>query len=176
MTDHIESIARVCHEANRALCLAFGDASQPTWDEAPEWQKDSAKKGVQFHLDNPNAGPEASHTAWMADKEAAGWTWGEKKEPEAKKHPCMVPFANLPKEQQAKDHIFRAIVHAHAKPAACTIDFRDGDEEGEVAIAVSFFPNVKVECGKFTGTKSQEVGATFAQMVIEGMQGAPEDD
>ena len=26
--------------------------------------------------------------------------------------PCMVPFADLPAAQQAKDYIFRAIVHA----------------------------------------------------------------
>lgn len=105
-------IARTCHEANRAYCAALGDLSQPSWEEAPQWQKDSAVAGVRFHIANPGAGPEASHESWLAQKEADGWVYGEEKDAEAKTHPCMVPFAELPQEQQAKDYIFRAIVHA----------------------------------------------------------------
>lgn len=105
-------IAKVCHETNRAYCQALGDDSQPTWEDAPQWQRDSAVAGVRFHLANPQAGPKASHESWMAQKEADGWVHGEQKDPEAKTHPCMVPFSELPTEQQAKDFIFRGIVHA----------------------------------------------------------------
>ena len=52
-----EKIAKVCHEANRAYCEALGDYSQTTWEKAPDWQKESAINGVQFHLDNPGASP-----------------------------------------------------------------------------------------------------------------------
>ena len=51
----------------------------------------------------------------MAQKVADGWTHGEVKDVEAKTHPCLVPFSALPVEQQAKDFIFRAVVHALAK-------------------------------------------------------------
>lgn len=34
------------------------------------------------------------------------------KDPEKKVHPCMVPYDQLPKEQQVKDAIFVGIVHA----------------------------------------------------------------
>ena len=105
-------IARACHEVNRAYCAALGDTSQPAWEDAPQWQKDSAMLGVELHVTNPNAGPEASHASWMAQKIADGWTYGAYKDPENKKHPCIVPFAMLPREQQAKDFIFRAVVHA----------------------------------------------------------------
>ena len=105
-------IARACHEVNRAYCAALGDTSQPAWGDAPQWQKDSAMLGVELHIVNPNAGPEASHASWMAQKIADGWTYGAYKDPENKKHPCIVPFAMLPREQQAKDFIFRAVVHA----------------------------------------------------------------
>ena len=108
----IEEIARVCHEVNRAYCQALGDNSQPAWEDAPDWQKTSAILGVQLHTDNPTAGPQASHEGWMAQKLAEGWKYGPSKDPEVKKHPCLVPFANLPKEQKAKDYIFRAVVHA----------------------------------------------------------------
>lgn len=122
MTDHkrevmIARTARVCHEANRAWCLACGDASQPAWHDAPQWQLDSAIDGVRFHLDNPDAGDSASHDNWMRHKLADGWTYGEVKDPEAKTHPCMVPFDQLPPEQQTKDRLFRAIVHAIHQPA-----------------------------------------------------------
>lgn len=105
-------IARIAHEVNRAYCLALGDLSQLPWDEAPEWQRESAFAGVMLHLSNPDAGPEASHEAWAAHQLAKGWQYGPAKDVEAKTHPCLVPFAELPVEQQAKDFLFRSIVHA----------------------------------------------------------------
>lgn len=110
----VENIARACHEVNRAYCTALGDLSQPAWADAPDWQKDSARAGVRMHLANPNAGPEASQASWMAQKEAEGWTYGPEKRPDLKQHHCMVPFEKLPREQQDKDWIFRAVVHSMA--------------------------------------------------------------
>jgi hypothetical protein len=48
----VEEIAKVAHEVNRAYCQAIGDNSQPTWEEAPGWQRDSAINGVLLHLSN----------------------------------------------------------------------------------------------------------------------------
>ena len=107
-----EQIARVCHEVNRAYCQSLGDDSQPEWEAAPEWQRKSAIDGVAFHVANPDAGVEASHENWLRAKLDDGWTCGLVKNAERKEHPCMVPFKLLPEEQQAKDYIFRAIVHA----------------------------------------------------------------
>lgn len=108
-------IAMVCHEVNKAYCEALGDYSQPTWEDAPEWQKRSAILGVLLHKNQPSAGPEASHNSWMSEKLESGWAYGPTKDPEAKTHPCIVPFNELPREQQAKDFIFRAVVHAVSK-------------------------------------------------------------
>jgi hypothetical protein len=105
-----EQIAQVCHEANRALCLVLGDTSQPQWDEAPEWQKKSAIDGVAFKKTNPNAPDDASHKEWMRAKQAVGWEYGPIKDAEKKQHPCMVPFEELPPEQQIKDAMFGDIV------------------------------------------------------------------
>jgi len=111
---NIEEIARVCHEINRAYCVALGDYSQKPWDNAPDWQRESAVKGVRFHIGNPDAGPEASHNSWMSEKVAGAWVYGDAKDEAARTHPCLVPFTDLPVEQQAKDHLFRATVHALA--------------------------------------------------------------
>ena len=107
----MNDIARVCHEVNRAYCEALGDMSQPAWEDAPEWQRVSARMGVDLHTMG-DFGPEASHISWMNQKLNDGWKYGILKDPEKKEHPCLVPFSQLPVEQQAKDYIFRAIVHA----------------------------------------------------------------
>lgn len=109
-----QQIARVCHEVNRAYCAAIGDHSQPAWDDAPQWQKDSATAGVSMILDNPSTTPEQSHESWLAQKEADGWTYGETKDAEAKTHPCFRPYAELPQEQRVKDYLFGAVVRALA--------------------------------------------------------------
>ena len=108
----IQHIARACHEANRALCASFGDHSQLPWDQAEQWQRDSAIAGVKFRLKNPDAGDDCQHNAWMQDKIDNGWKYGTKKDAELKEHPCIVPFDQLPPEQKAKDAIFSAIVNA----------------------------------------------------------------
>lgn len=110
----IENVARVAHEVNRAYCLAHGDLSQASWENAPDWQKVSAINGVRFVLGNPQAGPGAQHAAWMAEKLAAGWTVGPVKDAEKLEHPCLVPFDELPKMQQIKDVLFRGVVKALA--------------------------------------------------------------
>lgn len=106
----IELIAKVAHEVNRAYCEALRDESQVPWEEAEEWQKDSARSGVRLHVETPSLGPEASHEAWAITKLTDGWVYGEIKDPEAKTHPCLVPFEDLPVGQQAKDYIFTAVV------------------------------------------------------------------
>jgi hypothetical protein len=105
-------IARVAHETNRAYCESIGDTSQVPWNDAPEWQKVSAMAGVHFRIKNPDATPEAMHESWRAQKFNEGWTHGPVKDPQNKVHPCMVDYKNLPREQQAKDALFSAVVGA----------------------------------------------------------------
>jgi hypothetical protein len=106
-----ERTARVAHEVNRSYCEALGDLSQPAWEVAPEWQRSSARMGVDLHTMG-DFGPEASHRSWATQKLAEGWQYGPVKDAEKKEHPCLVPFHELPPEQQAKDFIFRGVVHA----------------------------------------------------------------
>jgi hypothetical protein len=110
--ERLYEIARVAHEINRAYCLAIGDDSQPSWQDAPEWQVKSAVNGVLFHMEHPNAGPDASHNNWMKEKIEDGWVYGSVKLADAKTHPCIVPFNELPMQQQFKDHLFRQVVHS----------------------------------------------------------------
>lgn len=111
----IEEVAQVAHEINQAYCLALGDTSIPSWEDAPTWQKESAIDGVRFHLEHPEATPVASHEQWLRFKENEGWVWGPEKNPTLKQHPCIVPYNQLPVEQKAKDYLFRQVVHSLAR-------------------------------------------------------------
>ena len=108
----IPLIAEMCHEVNRIWCLMHEDNSQYPWNEAPEWQKKSALANVRFHIDNPDASDGAIHDNWMRLKKNDGWIYGEIKDPEIKTHPCLVPFNDLPHDQQVKDRLFAAVVKA----------------------------------------------------------------
>ena len=107
----MDQVAHIAHEVNRSYCQALGDTSQVEWKDSPEWQRVSARMGVDLHTMG-DFGPEASHISWMLQKQDEGWTYGPIKDPEKKEHPCMVPFEQLPREQQVKDHLFRGVVHA----------------------------------------------------------------
>lgn len=111
-TADIGAIAQVAHEANRAYCATIGDLSQPAWEDAPAWQRTSAIEGVQNILIGTVKVPQDSHASWSAHKLREGWKYGPVKDPEKKEHPCLVPFAQLPPEQQAKDRLFFGIVKA----------------------------------------------------------------
>jgi hypothetical protein len=120
----IEDIAAICHDANRSLCQRQGDGSQEVWMFAPEWQRKSAITGVEFCLANPKAPASANHDSWLAEKKRDGWKYGAVKNPETKEHPCFVPYDDLPPEQKAKDHLFKAIV---ASLAPFVREERDGE-------------------------------------------------
>jgi len=106
------AVAIVCHQANKAWCEENGDNSQKDWKDAEEWQRDSAIKGVEFRVNNPDAKEDAQHNAWMEDKVKDGWVFGSVKDTLLKTHPCIVPFNELPVFQQKKDKLFCAIVDA----------------------------------------------------------------
>lgn len=108
----ISWIAKVCHQANKAWCESEGDVSQKDWEKAEDWQRQSAIKGVEFRLKNPDAGKDAQHNSWMKEKINDGWVYGAAKDAEKKTHPCIVPFEELPVFQQKKDALFCAIVDA----------------------------------------------------------------
>lgn len=107
-----EQIAKVCHEANKAYCDGIGDNSQKHWDEAEQWQRDSAVKGVEYRLNNSDAPQSAQHEAWMQDKINDGWAYGEIKNADMKTHPCIVPYDQLPEDQKKKDALFQGVVDA----------------------------------------------------------------
>lgn len=111
LQEKVEQAAKTCHEVNKAYCESQGD-SQPSWEDAPDWQKSSAIDGVKNIIDGIVKTPEDSHKSWMAEKEKTGWVYGEVKDADKKTHPCMLPYDELPFEQRVKDDLFMAVVRS----------------------------------------------------------------
>lgn len=119
----IEACARAAHEANRAYCIAIGDTSQPSWEDAPNWQRASSRNGVTNAL--LGATPRESHVTWCAEKWATGWKRGDVKDPEAKTHPCLVDYDDLPPEQRAKDTVYLCVVRSVAVALGAPVVYPD---------------------------------------------------
>lgn len=108
-------IARVVHEANRALQIEQADPTIPvsvSWDDLDEETRQSAINGVEAV--KGGAGPEQSHENWCEFKLKHGWTLGPVKDEEKKEHPLLVSYAELPASQRIKDSLFGAIVQVLA--------------------------------------------------------------
>lgn len=106
----VESIAQVCHEACRSVCEADGDTTRPSWKDAPDWQKTAIRKGVAYVQEHPDAPAGALHDSWMKEKTDAGWKYGKVKDKDAKTHPCLVPYEELPLVERVKDHLIKSLV------------------------------------------------------------------
>ena len=108
-----EEIARVVHEAQRALQAVQGDpVPAPPWDQARPVMRNSVIEGVRHALDG--ASPEESHEAWCGQMRRDGWILGPVKDPVHRTHPCLIPYADLPEHQRDKDELFVAVVRALA--------------------------------------------------------------
>jgi hypothetical protein len=108
----INQIAGIAHELNRIYCIQLGDMSHPPWATAPKWQSESAIGGVQDIIDGKTRTFEDQHNAWMKWKTDDGWVYGEKKDPEAKTHPCIMAYDDLPETDRIKDELYRNTVMA----------------------------------------------------------------
>lgn len=108
---NVEYIARVAHEANRAVQIAQAD---PTIPVSPHWEDLDAetRASVMDGVIGVQAGntPEQIHENWCRFKREHGWTLGPVKDEMKREHPLLVPYAELPESQKLKDHLFVAIV------------------------------------------------------------------
>lgn len=114
-----EIAARAAHDVNNAYCRAIGDAPSPEWDDMTEAQRAGVIEGAAHAL--AGGSPEKSHELWMQTRIDEGWLYGEVKDFEKKTSPCLVPYAELPEAQRAKDAIFQAVVRSVAAAVACRI-------------------------------------------------------
>lgn len=108
-------IAIVAHEVNRLYCKTQHMAVPPAWMDLSDNLKNSAIMGVRLRLeDGGKADAEFFHGEWMRARLADGWTLGDTVDHQAKTHPCLRPYGELPEAQRRKDLIFDAAVRLGA--------------------------------------------------------------
>ncbi|MBM4275973.1 MAG: RyR domain protein [Deltaproteobacteria bacterium] len=126
-----EKLGRAIHEkyleAQRGKMPPDDPAMQP-WETLREDLKESNRQQADQIPDKlqalgytykPAKGPRAAkfrftppevetlakmeHDRWMAEKRAAGWTYGPVKDAGKKTHPSLLPWEELPEEEKDKD-------------------------------------------------------------------------
>lgn len=70
----------------------------------------STREGVEAAINGQT--PRQSHETWMASKLRDGWVHAAVKDADAKTHPSLLPYDQLPSEEQDKDAVLVAIVRA----------------------------------------------------------------
>jgi len=153
----VEDIARVCHDTIRAIQVITGDPlPAPPWESAGQEMRESTIASVQAVLGGASA--EELHAHWCRRKAARGWRRGEFKSEEAKTHPGLVPFADLPESERVKDRVFGAIVAAMSGENPVALE-RISGAEAETTGAVTDGPE-RVASGREAPQASDRMAIT----------------
>lgn len=100
-------IAEVVHNVRAAIAPV---ENLPYWEEAADAKRKQAVDWTNFYLHNPEATPLDAHASWMGAKLAEGWVLGNERSDEAKTHPHLVLFNELPFANQAIGYAVRTVV------------------------------------------------------------------
>ncbi len=114
--EDILKISVVMHETVRAFQKANGQTPAPPWRQAPKWMRTATRDAILFRIENPDAPSSAQHDQWMRDKTRDGWIYGIIKDADAKTHPLMVPYDELPDVERRKDALVIAVINAMIEP------------------------------------------------------------
>lgn len=108
---NIELIAKICNNVIYEYCKSQYNFSETLWDIAPDWQKESAIRGVKFALENERT-PEEMHEHWLVRMREEGWVYGHIMDSELKTHPCIQQYDELPEYQRTKCKLFKSVVNS----------------------------------------------------------------
>jgi hypothetical protein len=65
---------------------------------------------VDLILSGDLTSAEEQHHHWLRKRIADGWSWGETRDPETKKHPALCPWSELDEVQRFKSVLYRVTV------------------------------------------------------------------
>ena len=130
----INQIAMAAWEVIRVWCEINDDKTRLPWDQMQGHLRVSLRLGVSkllaFLNDGEMPSAEENHERWCIDKIQDGWERDDKYSAEAKKHPNLRPFMELPKFDQIKDTIFiNTVVSLYNGIQALQASHRSGSPE-----------------------------------------------
>ena len=102
-------VAKVIHSANRAYVDAIGGfTSNLSWEEIRESERLGLIHAITNMVKDPQT-PQTSHERWCVAREADGWTKDVVYNYHRKTHPNLIPYDQLPFEEQFKDQLYMGI-------------------------------------------------------------------
>ena len=112
MTDLTERRSAFVYEGARLQAAAVDAPIVPEpWDAREDAFKIQFREKIaELCAAEQFPSPEEAHDSWWRAYEDMGWTYGAVRDPGAKTHPDMVPFADLEQREQDKDAVFLALV------------------------------------------------------------------
>lgn len=108
----VSNIALLAHAALNALAHILTGSDLIDWEAAAEDAKARLIAGIQMILDDPQATPEQQHEKWLAARQAEGWKHGKERDADKKISPLILPYAELPTDQKARDYVLFALVRS----------------------------------------------------------------
>lgn len=122
---------------------------------------------------------ENAHELWARERLAQGWTFGPKRDDEAKTHPCLIPYKDLPEEEKRFDReaaigtlkAMLALGYVVDQPSAVTSGLKF---EGTVGVEVTeWMAGLDAEFAKAIQPKAER-GWTFDMDDAPEIQALPE--
>jgi hypothetical protein len=107
----LAQVAMVVHTAVNAYAQLLGEKAV-AWEDLPAPNRKGVINSIERIVHGDIGGPVGCHDAWLTFMTENGWTFGETKDYEAKTHPQLKPWSELPAEQRRKDFLFHAVVKA----------------------------------------------------------------
>jgi hypothetical protein len=100
----------VYNSARLAAIAAEAPIVPVVWGEREQAFKDQFLKVIHRQCGELRSrSPEELHGSWMQAYYEMGWVYGEEHDPENKKHPDLVPYAQLSDLERDKDAVFVAL-------------------------------------------------------------------
>ena len=99
------------YEAARLAAIASQAPIVPApWDEREDDFRDQFLCVIERQSGpNRSSSPEELHGSWMQAYLDRGWTYGQEYDPANRKHPDLVPYAELGTLERDKDSVFVAL-------------------------------------------------------------------
>ena len=111
MSNLTERRAVFVYEGARLAAIAAEAPIVPdSWDVREEPFKQQFLEVIERQCGpNRSRSPEELHGSWMQSYFSMGWEYGDEYDREAKRHPDLVPYADLGQLERDKDAVFVAL-------------------------------------------------------------------
>jgi hypothetical protein len=106
----------IVYDLLRSFNRTFHNQQIPEFADAEEWEQAAATSSFIYVRDHPELSPPEIHREWLGIMRDQGWEYGEKMDPEARTHPHMRVWEDLPPWARRMLYITVTVVHILAFP------------------------------------------------------------